>query len=88
MWQQTASVKTKAGYAELLRCCEQAVANNVESAWNNTCCIDKTGSAEFSEAINALFRWYQKAVVCYDIRCSANVQGRNERDYEGRGQSP
>jgi hypothetical protein len=29
------------------------------------CCIDKTSSAELSEAINSMFRWYQKAQVCY-----------------------
>jgi len=29
------------------------------------CCIDKTSSAELSEAINSMFRWYQKASVCY-----------------------
>ena len=29
------------------------------------CCIDKTSSAELSEAINSMFRWYQNAAVCY-----------------------
>lgn len=29
------------------------------------CCIDKTSSSELSEAINSMFRWYQKAAVCY-----------------------
>jgi hypothetical protein len=28
-------------------------------------CIDKTSSAELSEAINSMFRWYKKAQVCY-----------------------
>lgn len=31
----------------------------------DTCCIDKTSSAELSEAINSMYRWYQKAEVCY-----------------------
>jgi hypothetical protein len=31
----------------------------------NRCCIDKSSSAELSEAINSIFRWYQKATVCY-----------------------
>lgn len=30
-----------------------------------SCCIDKTSSAELSEAINSMFRWYQKAEICY-----------------------
>jgi hypothetical protein len=30
-----------------------------------SCCIDKTSSAELSEAINSMFRWYKNAAVCY-----------------------
>lgn len=30
-----------------------------------SCCIDKTSTAELSEAINSMFRWYGKAAVCY-----------------------
>jgi hypothetical protein len=33
--------------------------------WIDSCCIDKTSSAELSEAINSMFRWYQNAQVCY-----------------------
>lgn len=29
------------------------------------CCIDKTNSAELSEAINSMYRWYKQAKVCY-----------------------
>lgn len=34
-------------------------------AWTGLGSIDKTSSAEMSEAINLMFRWYQNAVVCY-----------------------
>lgn len=33
--------------------------------WIDTCCIDKTSSAELSEAINSMYAWYENAVVCY-----------------------
>lgn len=33
--------------------------------WIDTCCIDKTSSAELSEAINSFYRWYENAGVCY-----------------------
>lgn len=33
--------------------------------WIDTCCIDKSSSAELSEAINSMFRWYQDARICY-----------------------
>ncbi|OCK78348.1 hypothetical protein K432DRAFT_302174, partial [Lepidopterella palustris CBS 459.81] len=28
-------------------------------------CIDKSSSAELSEAINSMFRWYHNAAKCY-----------------------
>lgn len=34
-------------------------------AWVDTCCIDKSSSAELSEAINSMFDWYQAAEICY-----------------------
>src|ERR1700733_11285950 len=30
-----------------------------------SCCIDKTSSAELSEAINSMFRRYSRSKVCY-----------------------
>ena len=30
-----------------------------------SCCIDKTSSAELTEAINSMFRWYKSSEVCY-----------------------
>lgn len=32
--------------------------------WIDTCCIDKSSSAELSEAINSMFRWYRECVIC------------------------
>ncbi len=34
-------------------------------AWVDTCCIDENSSAELSEALNSVLRWYEKAAVCY-----------------------
>ncbi|KAI4230128.1 MAG: hypothetical protein L6R36_000241 [Xanthoria steineri] len=33
--------------------------------WIDTCCIDKTSSAELSESINSMWKWYRLAVECY-----------------------
>ncbi|KAI0687933.1 heterokaryon incompatibility protein-domain-containing protein [Cerioporus squamosus] len=33
--------------------------------WIDTCCIDKSSSAELSEAINSMFQWYAQAKICY-----------------------
>ena len=33
--------------------------------WVDTCCINKADQNELQEAINLMFRWYQKAEICY-----------------------
>ncbi|KAG2130196.1 heterokaryon incompatibility protein-domain-containing protein [Suillus bovinus] len=35
-----------------------------EFAWSDTCCINKTGSAELDESIRSMFRWYRNSHVC------------------------
>lgn len=57
--------KSKSGYAKILMTCELAKRDNLQYAWIDTCCIDKTSSAELSEAINSMYQWYHKAEKCY-----------------------
>lgn len=45
--------------------CDYARARGCAYLWIDTCCIDKTSSAELSEAINSMFTWYSQADVCY-----------------------
>lgn len=40
------------GYQKILKACELARSQGLEYAWVDTCCIDKTSSAELTEAIN------------------------------------
>jgi hypothetical protein len=54
-----------AGYQKIKGCCRQAVRDGHDYVWIDSCCIDKSSSAELSEAINSMFKWYQKAEVCY-----------------------
>ncbi|KAK0642137.1 heterokaryon incompatibility protein-domain-containing protein, partial [Cercophora newfieldiana] len=42
-----------------------AAAHGFDYVWIDTCCIDKMSSAELSEAINSMYRWYQEAAMCY-----------------------
>ncbi|KAH8665740.1 heterokaryon incompatibility protein-domain-containing protein [Tricladium varicosporioides] len=53
------------GYKKVRKACSVAAANGFEYIWIDTCCIDKTSSAELSEALNSMFRWYQEAEKCY-----------------------
>lgn len=58
-------IRGSPGYKKIQRACMQARNDELDYAWVDTCCIDKRSSAELSEAINSMFRWYQKASVCY-----------------------
>ncbi|CAI6095224.1 unnamed protein product [Clonostachys chloroleuca] len=57
--------KGKQGYEKLRGFCSVAAANGFEYAWIDSACIDKTSSAELSEAINSMYYWYEEADVCY-----------------------
>ncbi|KAI0657608.1 hypothetical protein C8Q70DRAFT_275380 [Cubamyces menziesii] len=45
--------------------CTYAREAGYDLAWADMCCIDKSSSAELSEAINSMFEWYRLANVCY-----------------------
>lgn len=53
------------GYMKIKACCKLAALEGYQYVWIDTCCIDKTSSAELSEAINSMYRWYHEAQVCY-----------------------
>ncbi|KAF1956471.1 HET-domain-containing protein [Byssothecium circinans] len=57
--------KDKPGYCKVRFCTEQAARDGLRFSWIDTCCIDKSSSAELQEAINSMFRWYQNADRCY-----------------------
>ena len=54
-----------AGYKKIKGCCDLAARQGWEYVWIDTCCIDKRSSAELSEAINSMWRWYEKAQICF-----------------------
>ncbi|KAK3674663.1 hypothetical protein LTR78_005385 [Recurvomyces mirabilis] len=64
------------GYLKIKRCCDFAQRRGQQWVWIDTCCIDKSSSAELSEAINSMFQWYSKAEECYaylsDVSASVN----------------
>jgi len=52
-------------FDKLYFCGEQAKKDRLQYFWVDTCCIDKSSSAELSEAINSMFKWYQRSSKCY-----------------------
>lgn len=61
----TEATKQKHGRRKIENTCMQAKEDGLQYAWVDTCCIDKSSSAELSEAINSMFAWYEESNVCY-----------------------
>lgn len=55
----------RSSWKKIEYCCRQAMEDKIEWVWVDTICIDKSSSAELSEAINSMFSWYRDAKVCY-----------------------
>jgi hypothetical protein len=62
---QSGSAKKKAGYAKIVGSCKKATLDNLAYIWIDTCCIDKSSSAELTEAINSMYQWYANTRICY-----------------------
>lgn len=61
--------------------CALAFADGFHYIWIDSCCINKSSSAELSEAINSMYTWYGSSTVCYAFL--HDVDG-NEDPYIGR----
>ena len=61
------------GYNKLVFCSERAISDKLEFFWVDTCCIDKSSSAELTEAINSMFKWYQQAEKCYVLLSDVEI---------------
>ncbi|KAK7735272.1 hypothetical protein SLS53_007663 [Cytospora paraplurivora] len=73
----------KGGFAKIELCCKQAKLDGWDWAWVDTCCIDKTSSAELAEAIYSMFQWYSRAMICYaylaDVAWDGDRGGEDEK---------
>ncbi|KAM0813337.1 putative Heterokaryon incompatibility domain-containing protein [Seiridium cardinale] len=58
-------IEERSGYRKVIQACEQARRDGIRWLWCDTMCINKESSAELSEAINSMFKWYSHAAVCY-----------------------
>ncbi|KAI0385435.1 heterokaryon incompatibility protein-domain-containing protein [Hypomontagnella monticulosa] len=76
--------RKKKGFVKIERTVQMARCRNLNYAWVDTCCIDKTSSAELSEAINSMYRWYEDSAVCFaylsDMPTQSNISERHPDD--------
>jgi hypothetical protein len=75
-------VTNKKGFSKLKEAARLASEDGYNYIWIDTCCIDKSSSAELSEAINSMYRWYEEAAVCYayvsDVQPMKDIKNSNK----------
>jgi hypothetical protein len=64
--------RAKTGFAKLQGASALAASQGYDYIWIDTCCIDKSSSAELSEAINSMYPWYRESGVCYAYLCDVD----------------
>ncbi|KAF4336082.1 het domain protein [Fusarium beomiforme] len=64
-WADRKNRRFKPGFRKIIWACTQAAKDQLSYVWVDTNCIDKSSSAELSEAINSMFKWYRRSAVCY-----------------------
>ena len=70
------------GLTKILEFCTLALEKNHTWVWIDTCCIDKKSSAELSEAINSMFKWYQSAEECVVYLSDVSLGEKSVEDSE------
>ncbi|KAK4448950.1 heterokaryon incompatibility protein-domain-containing protein [Podospora aff. communis PSN243] len=70
------------GFKKIERTCQLADRSGIKWAWVDTCCIDKSSSAELTEAINSMFRWYQESAVCFAYLSDLKNNRRKEKEWK------
>ncbi|KAK0717440.1 hypothetical protein B0T26DRAFT_740840 [Lasiosphaeria miniovina] len=64
----TAATRAKKGYAKITKTCSLARSNDINYAWVDTCCIDKSSSADLTEAVNSMFQ-YSNVIPTFEELC-------------------
>lgn len=72
-------------YSKVLSAIRKASDDGFGYIWIDSCCIDKSSSAELSEAINSMYAWYQRAGKCYAIL--DDVSATDEEGFESKFRS-
>ena len=75
--------RARSAWPKIEQTCARARSQNIAYVWIDACCIDKSSSAELTEAINSMFEWYKKATSCYaylsDLAVSPNGDPASDR---------
>ncbi|VUC32780.1 unnamed protein product [Clonostachys rosea] len=80
---QNGSASSKKAFAKVSNFCSLARDHGqLKWGWVDTCCIDKSSSAELSEAINSMYKWYHRSAVCYVYLADVQYIGKPRLKFE------
>lgn len=82
---QNETAQGKAAWDKVKSACRQAISDGYDYTWIDTCCIDKTSSAELSETLNSMYTWYENASICYTYLSDVSA---NTNPHEGLKKAP
>jgi Ankyrin repeats (3 copies)/NACHT domain/Heterokaryon incompatibility protein (HET) len=69
--------KEKLGYRKIEFCATKAALAGISHFWVDTCCIEKSSSAELAESLNSMFYWYTHAARCYVYMADLSFEGKH-----------
>ncbi|KAI1012961.1 hypothetical protein LB503_001369 [Fusarium chuoi] len=79
-WQNCQKDSSKTGYLKILKACKEALKHKLDWLWVNTNCIDKSSSAELSEAINSMFAYYRNSRFCFAYLADVTASSESRRN--------
>ncbi|KAI1356160.1 heterokaryon incompatibility protein-domain-containing protein [Xylaria sp. FL0043] len=64
------------GWRKITQTCKLAIAEGYEYVWIDTCCINKSSSAELTEAINSMYscRWFTRGWTLQELIAPENLR--------------
>lgn len=71
-------IQDRSGFNKIMDTCYMAKEMGYNRVWIDTICIDKSSSAELSEAINSMFAFYTYATVCLAFLSDVDAAGGHE----------
>ncbi|THU82678.1 HET-domain-containing protein [Dendrothele bispora CBS 962.96] len=87
--QNLENAKRKAGWSKVWNACNYVRQYKYDWIWIDTCCIDKSSSAELSEALNSMYQYYGDGRVCIaylsDVSWEKNIEELKKSRWFKRG---
>lgn len=79
-WRRSWSLLQKRNCPKVVHACSVAREQGYDWIWIDTCCIDKTSSTELSEAINSMYRYYEKSGICIAYLVDVDIDMTSPRE--------